>query len=253
MPAALKLRKPLHPKGDRNRYCGPSAISILTGMGTGEAARLIRKVSGAEQVKGTSPVAVMMALGRCGIFSTRRATLTGKPTFAQWLSATHGKRGGRVFLLIAGNHFQVVSGNRYACGRTNDVVGIDHPSVKRRARVERVIEVHAPEGVTIPQEARKPPPSAQARVKASARYRAQKLARAWGLRIDREHDGCGYLWWVYGPDGVYDEDGEDDPCCGAHSCTDWSDVMQCVTAYVEDLTERGLSPATITSNEGHTQ
>jgi hypothetical protein len=108
-----------------------------------------------------------------------------------------------------------------------------------------VIELHAPNGVTVPAEARKPPPSAQARVKASARSRAQKLARAWGLRIDREHDGVGYLWWVYGPDDMYDEDGEDDPCCGSHSCTDWNDVMSCVTTYIEDLTERGLTPATI--------
>jgi hypothetical protein len=209
-------------------------------MGTGEAARLIRAGSRTASIKGTSSGQVLRALGRCGILTKRNATPPLKPTLAQWLTATHGKRGGRVFLIVAGNHWQVVSGNRYACGRTNDLVGLDHPTVKRRARVEEVFELHAPNGVTIPADARKPPPSASDRAKASARSTAQKMASAWGLRIDREHDGVGYLWWVYGPEGLYDEDGEDDPCCGSHSCTDWTEVLECCESYIADLTRRGV-------------
>jgi hypothetical protein len=241
MAAALKLRKPLHPTGDRNRYCGPSAISILTGMGTGEAARLLRAVSRRTAIKGASTASVIRALDRCGVRYSR-AQVEPKQTLAGWLKLTHGQRGGRFFLIVAGNHFQVVSGNRYACGRTNDVVELDHPSVKRRARVDVVWELRAPNGVTIPQEARKPPPDTFTRAKASARSTAQKLALAWDLRVEPEREGRGYVWWVYGPDGIYAEDGEDDPCQGSHFCTDWIEVKDCIDAYVADLTVRGITP-----------
>jgi hypothetical protein len=241
MPAALKLRAPSHPKGDANRFCGPSAISAATGMGTGEAARLLRAATGKRSIKGTSTGAVLRVLAKCGV---RHARATHQPgdTLAGWLRSTHGRRGGKVFLVVAGHHFQLISGSRYVCGRVGAVVELDHPKVKRRARVEEVYELTAPNGVTIPSTARKPPPSPYQREKAQARSTAQKTALAWGLRIDRERDGFGLLYWVYGPEGVYDDEEECDPCQGSHSCSDWTEVMQCVTAYVEDLTERGFKP-----------
>ena len=47
---------------DRNRYCGPSVISAVTALTTGEAARLIRKQSGRKMVKGTYSSEVKKAL-----------------------------------------------------------------------------------------------------------------------------------------------------------------------------------------------
>ena len=47
---------------DRNRYCGPAVISAVTGMNSGEAARLIRSVSGQRAVRGAHTTHVRRAL-----------------------------------------------------------------------------------------------------------------------------------------------------------------------------------------------
>ena len=62
--AKLKLRAVDHGK-DKNRYCGPSAISAVTKLTSGEAARLIRKQSGKSSVKGTSTSNIRRALEAC--------------------------------------------------------------------------------------------------------------------------------------------------------------------------------------------
>jgi hypothetical protein len=188
---------------------------------------------------------VLRALQRCGVRHVEKWSPGPKPyTFAAWLRMTAGKRGGKVFLVVAGNHFQVVSGNRYACGRTNAVVELDHATVKRRALVDQVWRLEAPNGVTVPTTARKPP--AKANPASGARYRARKLAAEWGIEIDPDSRTPSDLtFWVYGPAGVYrDEHGDlvEDPCEGSHFCAGWLEASETVQTYVDDLKARGLKP-----------
>ena len=61
-----------------------------------------------------------------------------------------------MYLLVAGNHYQLVRGRRYVCGITKDIVSIKDKKVKRRARVTEVYELVADAKIVIPQEARKP-------------------------------------------------------------------------------------------------
>ena len=125
---ALKLRPISNPKGDRNQYCGPAVVSSLTGMGTGEAARLIRAVSRKKAVKGTHDAYLLRALGRCGITVVKRLVFPGrKLTLAAWLRETTGKRGGKIMIVSAGHHYQLVSGNRFVCGQVKEIVGLEHP------------------------------------------------------------------------------------------------------------------------------
>ena len=133
---------------DKNRYCGPSAISALTDLTTGEAARLIRKQSGRKVIKGTHTYEVLKALTACNIKADRwrregvRLNRTNGPTLAGWLRLTKKDRTpGRIFLLIAGWHWQLISGRRYTCGRIRDIVSIKDKRVKRRARVSEVWEL----------------------------------------------------------------------------------------------------------------
>jgi len=172
-----------HAKGDKNQYCGPSAISILTGMSTGEAARLIRHVTGKKQVQGTSTGAIRRSLLMCGLQSRplfvptstrmvqRKASLmraggtymktSGDLTLAQWLKQTVDIRtAGRVFLVVARNHWQVITGRRYCCGQTGKIISIRDKGCKRRARVTEVYEITQPGKIVIPAAARKPKASA---------------------------------------------------------------------------------------------
>jgi len=131
---------------DQNRFCGPSVISAVTDLTTGEAARLIRIQTGAKKITGTHSSEVHRALRACNISVKRRyypgLNRTSGPTLAGWLRMSKADRtAGRVFLIVAGWHWQLVSGRRYTCGRIREIVSIKDKRVKRRARVAEVYEL----------------------------------------------------------------------------------------------------------------
>lgn len=194
----MKIHPVTHTKGDKNRFCGPAAISILTGMSTGEAARLIRHISGKKSVMGTSTTSVRRALAMCGAITTPSPTLrTGPaPTLAQWLKDTVKSRtAGRVFLLVARNHWQVISGRRYCCGQTGAIISIADKGCRKRARVTEVYEVTVPKAITIPLAARKPAASAKADPN---RLSLAKLERKFGFKGKIEIDS-GFKDYVVPP------------------------------------------------------
>ena len=159
--AKIKL-KAITDGNDRNRYCGPSVISAVTDLTTGEAARLIRQQTGRSRVTGANTSEVLRALGTCNIQATRwrrpgvRLNRTSGPTLAGWLTMSKEERTpGRVFLISAGWHWQLVSGRRYTCGRIREIVSIKDKRVKRRARVDEVFELTS-DNVTKPDDVSKP-------------------------------------------------------------------------------------------------
>jgi len=193
---------------DRNRYCGPAVISAVTGMTTGEAARLIRHVGGRKSIKGSSTWEVKRSLELCGIESKRTTfglTLCRSKgvTLAGWLKATVKERtANRVFLIVAGWHWQLVQGRRYVCGILGSPASIKDKRIKRRARVSEVYELTSMGAITTPSEAVKPK-----RVACGAdsdRGKAQRLAKKMGMEISIERTGYGdNSYWI-------DYEGEDD-------------------------------------------
>lgn len=146
----MKLK--LHPvnrlkKG--NRWCGTAVISALTTCTTDDASYHIRKATGKTSVKGTNIYEIRKVLQSAGITCLNEYTSSGlykDQTLTQWLKSKK-RVAGKVYLLAAGNHWQLISGNRYVCGVTTDIVGLKHPKIMRRARVTEVYEVVAPDGV----------------------------------------------------------------------------------------------------------
>ena len=188
----MKIKPVTHISTDRNRYCGPAVISAVTSMNSGEAARLIRSVSGQRAVRGTHTTHVRRAMKLCGIQSIYRRC-TPKITLAAWLRESKSSRTtGRVFLVVAGHHFQLIEGRRYVCGRTRDIVSIKDKQVKRRARVEEVYELVADGKITIPDQARKPKQPAN-------QYRSyiDKMKRKYGFIV--EYERWNQTYWVEMP------------------------------------------------------
>jgi len=232
---------------DKNRYCGPSVISALTNLTTGEAARLIRKQSGRTAIKGTQPHEVLEALRACNI-KAHRSRYLSRPTLAGWLRMSKADRtSGRVFLIVAGHHWQLVSGRRYTCGRIREIVSIKDKRVKRRARVTEVYEVTS-DNVTMPDlDVSKPKPKKQ---DASDRAKAQRLAKKIGAEIDVEYHvdtGEGNLYWVYPPEGLFDDDtfltpdGRADPYEGCRCCYHWDGVIGVVLDYQDIVAGHNVS------------
>ena len=118
--AKLKIKPVNHgtTKADRNRYCGAAVVSAITGMTTGEAARLVRHRSGVRRVPGTSTRQIRDAFAACGVQLTPRSygmrrNRTNGVTLAGWLKGTVKYRNAeRVFLVVAGHHWQLVQGRR---------------------------------------------------------------------------------------------------------------------------------------------
>ena len=223
-------------KADKNRYCGPCAISIITGMTTGEAARLLRHVSGRKSIKGTYTSEVTDALEMCNIkaiyqdFGLRLSYSKG-PTLARFLKHTVKERNAkRVFLISAGRHWQVIQGRRIVCGILKEPTSVRDKSVRRRKRVNKCYELSVlpDRNIVIPAEARKPK-----RTQASDYAQAKRLAKKMEIEIELDQIGPSRKYdvqkWICDYKDV-DENNEpldfaDMGVIDGHCSYDWCEVL----------------------------
>ncbi len=151
---------------------------------------------------------------------------------------------GRVFLIVAGNHFQLVEGRRYVCGRTRDIVSVRSKLVKRRCRVETVHELISEGRIQIPNAARKPVDHA-----ASNRAKAQRLAKKMDVKINIEryydYDNRFSQYWV---EGYKDVDAKGEPMdfsregiLDGHCAYDWGEVLEKLDAIADYRKEHGYN------------
>jgi hypothetical protein len=242
-------------RADKNRYCGPSVISAVTGMTTGEAARLIRHVGGRKSVKGSYTSEVTNALAMCGIKSTYKSfdlklSRSKGPTLAAWLRHTVKERTAkRVFLIVAGWHWQVVQGRRIVCGILKEPTSVRDKRVKRRARVSNVYELSSLGTIQIPAEARKPKRSASP--EASDYTQAKRLAKKMEIDIDCEQIGPSRKYdvqkWIVDYKDV-DENGEeldfaDLGIIDGHCSYDWCEVLWKLDEIAEYRNKHGYRTA----------
>ena len=140
----MPIKLPPINRGPRdNRYCGPAVVSFITGKNTSEVATFIRnRYRNGKAIRGTYDYEIDGALSALG-YHLKWVNFSGfQPTLAGWLKADkHLRSTGRVFLVNAGNHWQLISGRKYACGRIGEIVSIRDSRVKRRCRVKDVWEV----------------------------------------------------------------------------------------------------------------
>ena len=182
-----------------NRYCGPAAFSFLTGVNTSDASLVFRQHFGLYRVRGLATRHLIGALREVGLDTYRRIDYEDNLTLAQWLKSSKGERtAGRVWLLVAGNHFQIITGRKYACGRIGAIVGLSDKRIKKRCRVERVFEViprsdHASKLKLLKRniEGWKTHRRAESDQASNARRRAKKIANEWGIEIEVDDFGGG--------------------------------------------------------------
>lgn len=157
-------------EGDRNPFCGPAAISALTGLSTGAAARLLalqrrraREDGGGDEcgsipsitgksITGTSTAEMLRALQACGISSSAMNNSTaGRMTVRDWLlSSKHDRPLGVVFLLCVDKHWCLVEWNLFTCGATRRIVPLAAARVPLGKRLQECYRLTAPAGVLRP-------------------------------------------------------------------------------------------------------
>lgn len=239
--------KPLNRGKRDNRYCGPAVISFITGMNTSDAAHLIRQRNGRRAVMGTFLSEVSAALSACGYSLIQRQGDPGKGrmTLAAWLRGSQENRTtGRVYLLDAGNHWQLVTGRRYACGRIGEIVSIKDKRVKRRARVAGVWEVvQSTRAAELTRDTEKAIETQrehkrfETRMKTTLKRRVMDKAAEHEIVVDVDDFGGGSFGIYFDvPEWLSElrEDGEADFSTYAH---DWEDAEERVDEIIDTMKE----------------
>ena len=234
-----------------NRFCGPAILSIVTGYDTADTAAILRHLGNVRKITGTSDGQILTALKAFGITAQSTFFQTGpakrRVTLAAWLKRSKADRtAGRVYLVSAGSHWQIVSGRRYVCGQTSEIVSIKDKRVKRRARVRQVWEltgkVRRPECLDAI-DATVAKRRAVVNGHAKARRQAKAIeAEGWAeIEYERFSNDPG-MWWV-GPGKKFEGfsmDGVPEQCYdispGDHYVDDWDEVLE----RAEEQKARGI-------------
>lgn len=128
-----------------NRYCGPAAMAAITGLNTGECARIMRDVSGKRSIRGLHVQHMIRSLNHVGI-AVASVEYEGdpsrpewerykdRPTLNQWLKEYDGHPA----IVVAGNHYWAMSGDSYVDSFNRMPVPLS--SIRQpKARVEQVL------------------------------------------------------------------------------------------------------------------
>jgi hypothetical protein len=212
-----------------NRYCGPAAISIISGIDTGRAAALIRNLTGKRMVCGLSNSHLKLALNRLG-YELRSVQLNrdiAVGTYARWLDSSN-RDTSALYLVSAGRHYSMVQGNQYCCSQTVQIVATDEMP-HRRSYIQQIWTVHKITDI----DSEKVIPSKPKDKSWLKRILVSKKAKQYGIEIDDQTKTGGALW-VYPPDGLFDPEGDDprDPYNDQHFHDDWDEVEKAVDTYI---------------------
>lgn len=217
-----------------NRYCGPSVISALAGIGTKEAAAIIRLQSTKTAIKGSSSQEVKSALAHLGFkMSMRKYDVPGTLTLRAWTrqysnsSTTH--------LVSCGNHWILVQGSWAICGKTIDMVKVsDHPHARKF--VKAFWEIEKVGSISLAQKVSRAS-SAPKVSEAVLRRHALALAAKHGVEIDDNNEVDNI--WVLPPSNISTAV---DPF-EEHFCYTWAEALERVKAYVGLISKIAKQPA----------
>lgn len=218
-----------------NRYCGPAAISALTGCTTDDAATVIRSISGQTFVKGAETGHVCQALEAFGLRVNR---VTGRGEFLINVARRKG-----VFLVVYDNHFAVVGSGMHVCARFPVPVAVEGETPAKlnlRAKVQRVYAVAGKLTVKTPDAlvAREKTLKHRA-AQSTVRRQCLDLAKRHGIRVVDEMADYEQVW-VCPPEGLY-VDEENDPYDGNHIVDTWPEALERVKEYAAIIEEwRGM-------------
>lgn len=122
----------------RNTWCGPAAISIITGLGYDEAIDLLKRVTGKRAIRGVSRNEMFRALQAIGWDCKDRWEYTKehRPTLAWWLRQRGDEEMDTTFLVNVTGHYVVVRGRKIADNLVMAPVWLrEYPHRRKRVKV----------------------------------------------------------------------------------------------------------------------
>jgi hypothetical protein len=235
----VKLHPVNRPKG-QNSYCGPAAVSVVTGAPTSEVARVMRRGRfgwSHVPVKSTYDSDLRYALQAYGLDLKMVEDFSTRPTLARWLRENKSLRTpGVTFIISAGNHWVVISGRRYCCGIVGEITSVRDSRIKRRSRVSVAYQVVRKGKISLSKEYRET--SQQKEAKKSRR----KMYREWS-KLKKQQDAFDFSvvdegeTWHFGwiePGASWDFD----PHYEEHFCDELEDAISMANCYIKEFPNR---------------
>jgi hypothetical protein len=207
-----------------NKFCGPAVLSALAGIGTKEAAAIIRSLTQKTFVKSTTARDVKRALVLLGFgMANIDYQQSARVTLRQW--ATTHARGKDVYLVAAGRHWILLQGRNALCGKTiNLVATAEHPNarafVTEAHKITRVAKINS--ASVLPK-----------KLPSISHAKTNRLAKAYGIEIEKNIYYKDFM--VYPPPSITEDE---DPHEGDHYCSDWSAVTIMVAEYARIICQR---------------
>lgn len=219
-----------------NRFCGPSVISALVGIGTKQASQIIRGINGRKLVKGTSEKDIVKALSELGVQATRIDA--ARLNLARWTELYSD--GGETFLVVAGHHWIVVQGQYAQCGKTIELVKVkNHPNARsfvtatyRLSKTDLIANSFNETAKVVKYQRLEAVRNSVAEPLALKNYREiMAVAIKKEINVEKQTDGSVKVL----PPAWLDE--EDDPYLHDHVCCEWNAAVVRVKHYAEIIGE----------------
>jgi hypothetical protein len=186
-------RLALHTPHGKNRYCGPTALSAITGLSTDACAAVVRQVNPRKRsVKGMDDwelIAAIRALGGQARLLHVSAPMTPKQTLAQWLDQRSEELRGQVLVVTAGWHYMTVLRDTMVCSLTRREKRHIASSPNLRCQLKSVIAVTPPAKAVLPKAITAEQALRQQERRQAASARRQALALAAELRLEVRRQG----------------------------------------------------------------
>jgi hypothetical protein len=201
-----------------NRYCGPAALSIITGMDTGRCAKFFRKISGKRAIRGLHHHHMLKGLALLG-YEAHTCVILPKQNLLQW-AKENCMILEPLYLLSVGHHYALVQKDQYCCGIVKNPVKLSESPYARK-RVNQVWIIVRKTVVDFDKEC----PTDAIDPNWASKIAVYRRAKEIGAEVYMD-DG---QIWLYPPTLVLFED--HDPYEGEHSVCDWKVAGQMLETY----------------------
>jgi hypothetical protein len=220
-------------KVNGSKFCGPTSLSALTGIGTKEICRAIRKMAGLSCVKGLKVGTAVNFLRRFGM-SVKPAPAGG--SLAAWCS--EWACSAAVHLVMPGHHYVVINGKQIICTQFQGQIADLAQSQYLRCRVKLAWEVGGTFDAKGFADYIRDNKVESTIGEGVFKRQLNKMAKRYGVEIDEDR-GLDYVW-VYWPDLMIASTFQGvDPFEGKHFFDSYRSALEAVTDVI-----KGSSPVT---------
>jgi len=190
----------LHKPHGKNKFCGPTALSALTGISKDDIAAIVREYSGRRAVMGMHNheafEVVNQLKGSMGTMAIGKPG--GRTTLAQWMAGRTDAQRAMLTLVNVTDHYVAVLGDNVVCSlQRGEKLNIASARC-RNFRFVRAWHITLPAKVELPRAllaARKDRALLANRAK-SDKAKVTALAGQLGIAIERDDWGSGDIRWI---------------------------------------------------------